>query len=121
MNGRDSSVHVADSNDDLPIPIRKNTQTNTHPHLHAHAQRARIAESENDFDKALRLYDRVTRVAPGYAFAWSNKGNAFIALGDLDSGLDAYKRAIEVCIYMYMYTCVPVCDIDVRVGPVGCG
>lgn len=44
----------------------------------------------------MRLYDRLTRVAPGYAYAWSNKGNAQIALGDLESGLDAYKRAIEV-------------------------
>jgi hypothetical protein len=35
-------------------------------------------------------------VAPGYAYAWSNKGNAQIALGDLEGGLDGYKRAIEV-------------------------
>lgn len=62
----------------------------------SYTQRARIAESDNEFEKALRLYDRLTRVAPGYAYAWSNKANAQIALGDLESGLDAYKRAIEV-------------------------
>lgn len=69
----------------------------THPDSTRHTpQRARIAESDNEYEKALRLYDRLTRVAPGYAYAWSNKGNAHIALGDLESGLDAYKRAIEV-------------------------
>lgn len=59
-------------------------------------QRARIAESDGDFDKALRLYDRLTRMAPGYAYAWSNKGNAHVALGELEKALDSYTRATEV-------------------------
>lgn len=38
----------------------------------------------------------MTRIAPGYAYAWSNKGNAYIALGEFENGLDSYKRAIEL-------------------------
>jgi tetratricopeptide (TPR) repeat protein len=59
-------------------------------------QKAVVAEQDGEYDKALRLYDRLTRVAPGYPYAWSNKANAHVARGELDQALDSYVRSLEV-------------------------
>lgn len=46
----------------------------------------------------MRLYTRVTQLAPAFPFAYSNMGNIYVLQNDLPRALESYTKAIEVSI-----------------------
>ena len=57
---------------------------------------AQHSESEDDADlkEAVNAYDRVVRLAPGYATVYFNRGNARNKLGQYDAAIEDYDKAI---------------------------
>jgi len=57
----------------------------------------RALESQGNIAAALRLYSKVTQIAPRFIYGWSNLGNAQTALGDLTTAEKSYNTAIDLC------------------------
>ena len=57
----------------------------------------RALESQGNLAAALRLYSKVTQIAPRFVYGWSNLGNAQTGLGDLTSAEQSYNTAIDLC------------------------
>ena len=41
-------------------------------------------------------YDKVLQLNPGLIYAWYNKGNIMLSIGDLTSALQCYSEAIRI-------------------------
>jgi tetratricopeptide (TPR) repeat protein len=50
----------------------------------------------NEYELALKAYDKAIELKPDYAVAWSNRGFALDELGRYDEALKAYDKAIEL-------------------------
>lgn len=57
----------------------------------------RALESQGNLAAALRLYSKVTQIAPRFVYGWSNLGNAQTGLGDLTAAEQSYNTAIDLC------------------------
>lgn len=57
---------------------------------------AMTARESYDFDKALRLLDRVVAAAPDYAEGWNQRAFIRFLKEDLDGSLDDIARALEL-------------------------
>jgi len=58
----------------------------------------RALESQGNMLAAERIYRKVTELAPTFVYGWSNAGNTYTALGDLDQAEASYTRAIDLCV-----------------------
>ena len=58
----------------------------------------RALESQGNMAAALRLYGKVTQMAPRFVYGWSNLGNTQTALGDLTAAEGSYDTAIDLCL-----------------------
>ena len=52
----------------------------------------------NDPARALEFFDRVTRLDPGYCYAYHQKGLVHESQGDADAAKRAYREGIEAAI-----------------------
>ncbi|MBE9593934.1 MAG: tetratricopeptide repeat protein, partial [Proteobacteria bacterium] len=50
----------------------------------------------NEYELALKAYDRVIELKPDYAVAWYNRGFVLYELGRYNESLKAYDKAIEL-------------------------
>uniref|UniRef100_A0A7S1ZHW3 Uncharacterized protein n=1 Tax=Trieres chinensis TaxID=1514140 RepID=A0A7S1ZHW3_TRICV len=57
----------------------------------------RVLESQGNMNAALRIYSKVTKIAPRFVYGWSSLGNAQVALGDLRSAEGSYTEAVDLC------------------------
>ncbi len=64
--------------------------------MHAEGTRANALFFLGEYAQALRLYEEVTRLAPGDVRAHTNKGNVLKLLGNLEDALAAHRRAVEL-------------------------
>lgn len=55
-----------------------------------------IAQSAEEFELAVRAYERVVAGAPSDWESWNNLGNAHRQAGDLEAALSALQRAVEL-------------------------
>jgi tetratricopeptide (TPR) repeat protein len=55
-----------------------------------------IAYNCRDYEKAATLYRRATEMAPGYALAWFNLGNALDEMQCRHMATEAYERALKI-------------------------
>lgn len=58
---------------------------------------ARGYEFQGNVPAANRLYSKVTKLAPGFIYGWSNLGNTQVVLGNLEDGEVSYTKSIDLC------------------------
>lgn len=57
---------------------------------------ATIAAQHGNSSQAVDLFDRALRIKPGFAAAWSNRGNALLELRRPEEALASYDRALRI-------------------------
>ena len=56
-----------------------------------------LAYSEKgEFERAIKVYDKVINLAPKVSLYYSHRGNMYSQLGDLDKALADYNKAVEL-------------------------
>ncbi len=74
------------------ILIRKQTFEKKIPNIEKIAKREEI----NNFEEAIRCYDRAIKICPDSYEAWRYKGFAYFNRGQLRNALNCYDKAIEI-------------------------
>jgi tetratricopeptide (TPR) repeat protein len=62
----------------------------------AFLEQGNLSLTKQDYDEAIRCYQKALELKPDYAEAWNNMGIAYGSRGNLEEAMRCYKRALEV-------------------------
>jgi len=78
------------------LPGRQTGDASVSPEAMQHVQAGVELEKHGDFDRAIKQFQEVTRLAPGYDLGFLNLGDAYMKKGDYGKAIPPLKKAAEL-------------------------